>query len=71
MIDPSEMDQKAAELGVHTSDMQRDYLFGWLLGGIYSRSELGRQGCSPPGGTLFARLQSASRWHRPGVLLRL
>lgn len=42
MIDRSEMNQNAAELGVHTSDVQRDYLFGWLLSGIYGQSELGR-----------------------------
>jgi predicted nucleotidyltransferase component of viral defense system len=42
VIDRSEIDQKAVELGVHTSDVQRDYIFGWLLAGIYTQSELGR-----------------------------
>ncbi len=31
---------KSEELGVHTSHVQRDYIFGWLLSGIYSKSEL-------------------------------
>lgn len=42
MIDRDEIDQKALELDVHTSDVQRDYVFGWLLAGIYTQSELGR-----------------------------
>ncbi len=43
MIDRHEIDEKSVELGVHSSDVQRDYVFGWLLAGIYSQSELGRQ----------------------------
>lgn len=35
MIDRSEIDQKSVELGVHSSDVQRDYVFGWLLSGMY------------------------------------
>lgn len=42
MIDRDEIDQKARELGVHSSDVQRDYVFGWLLAGIYTENELGR-----------------------------
>lgn len=33
---------KSEELRVHTSYVQRDYIFGWLLSGIYSRSELSK-----------------------------
>jgi predicted nucleotidyltransferase component of viral defense system len=35
VIDKSEIDAKAEELGVHTSNVQRDYVFGWLLSSIF------------------------------------
>ena len=35
MINKDEIDAKSQELGVNTSDVQRDYVFGWLLSGIY------------------------------------
>src|SRR3979490_724279 len=35
MIGSSEIDAKSEELGVHASNVQRDYVFGWLLAGIY------------------------------------
>jgi predicted nucleotidyltransferase component of viral defense system len=35
MIDRPEIDAKAEELGVHAANVQRDYVFGWLLSGIY------------------------------------
>jgi predicted nucleotidyltransferase component of viral defense system len=35
MIDKTEIDSKSEELGVHTSHVQRDYAFGWLLSAIY------------------------------------
>jgi hypothetical protein len=38
MINKSEIDTKAEELGVNTSDIQRDYVFGWLLSGIHHAS---------------------------------
>jgi len=31
----------ADELDVHPSNVQRDYIFGWILAGIYSESDLG------------------------------
>src|SRR5713226_6266297 len=34
MIDKPEIDAKAEELGVHTANVQRDYVFGWLLSGM-------------------------------------
>lgn len=43
MIDRREIDEKSVELGVHPANVQRDYVFGWLLAGIYSQSDLGRQ----------------------------
>jgi predicted nucleotidyltransferase component of viral defense system len=41
VIDRPEIEAKAAEFGIHTSNVQRDYVFGWLLFGIYSGSPLG------------------------------
>ncbi|MGD1276304.1 MAG: nucleotidyl transferase AbiEii/AbiGii toxin family protein [Tepidisphaeraceae bacterium] len=43
MIARDEIDQASVDLGVHTSHVQRDYVFGWLLCGIFSQSELGKQ----------------------------
>jgi predicted nucleotidyltransferase component of viral defense system len=40
MITKDEIDQASQNLGVHTSNVQRDYVFGWLLCGIYSQSTL-------------------------------
>jgi predicted nucleotidyltransferase component of viral defense system len=42
MIDRAEIETKATEFGIHTSNVQRDYVFGWLLAGIYGGSPLGR-----------------------------
>jgi predicted nucleotidyltransferase component of viral defense system len=42
MIDRNEIEAKGAELGVHTSNVQRDYVFGWILRGIFSNPSLGR-----------------------------
>jgi predicted nucleotidyltransferase component of viral defense system len=41
MIGREEVQKKSEELRVHTSHVQRDYIFGWLLSGIYSHSDLG------------------------------
>jgi hypothetical protein len=43
MIDRCEFDDKSVELGVNSSNVQRDYIFGWLLSAIYSQSRLGEQ----------------------------
>lgn len=40
MIDKAEIDQKAKEFEIHSSDVQRDYLFGWFLHGIFTTSDL-------------------------------
>lgn len=40
MIDPAEIVAKAQEFEIHTSDVQRDYVFGWLLFGIFTLSAL-------------------------------
>lgn len=41
MITRDEIVNQSEELSVHTSNVQRDYVFGWLLAGIYSHSDLG------------------------------
>jgi predicted nucleotidyltransferase component of viral defense system len=40
MINRDEIVNKSDELGVHTSHVQRDYVFGWILAGIYTVSDL-------------------------------
>jgi predicted nucleotidyltransferase component of viral defense system len=40
MIHRDEINAKAEEFGVHQSDVQRDYVFGWLIGGLYAESTL-------------------------------
>jgi len=35
MINREEIEQKSEELDVHVSNVQRDYVFGWLLAGIF------------------------------------
>ncbi len=35
MIEKEEIDHKSEELGVHVSNVQRDYVFGWLLAGLF------------------------------------
>lgn len=40
MIDKDEITQKSEEFEIHTSDVQRDYVFGWILAGIYTASGL-------------------------------
>jgi predicted nucleotidyltransferase component of viral defense system len=39
MIDKTEIDKKAKELEIHTSNIQRDYLFGWLLRYMFTQSK--------------------------------
>ncbi|MGH7202827.1 MAG: nucleotidyl transferase AbiEii/AbiGii toxin family protein [Candidatus Levyibacteriota bacterium] len=40
MIDKTEIDQKAIEFEIHSSNVERDYVFGWVLHGIFTVSEL-------------------------------
>lgn len=40
MIQKAEIDEKAEVFGIHTSNVQRDYVFGWILAAIYTVSEL-------------------------------
>src|SRR5580704_11533853 len=40
MITKDEIEAKAAEFGLHAANIERDYVFGWLLAGIYGVSPL-------------------------------
>jgi predicted nucleotidyltransferase component of viral defense system len=40
MIDPDEIDDRAEEMGVHVANVERDYVFGWLLKAFYENDFL-------------------------------
>lgn len=40
MIEKDEIVKKSEEFEINTSDVQRDYVFGWILAGIYTSSGL-------------------------------
>ncbi len=40
MITPQEIEEKSNEFGIHIANVQRDYIFGWLISGIYTVSAL-------------------------------
>ncbi|MBN1274236.1 MAG: nucleotidyl transferase AbiEii/AbiGii toxin family protein [Candidatus Aminicenantes bacterium] len=40
MINKDEILAKSKEFEIHTSNVQRDYIFGWLLAGIYTECQL-------------------------------
>jgi predicted nucleotidyltransferase component of viral defense system len=40
MISRDEIDVKSREYGIHTTNVERDYVFGWILAGIYTATEL-------------------------------
>jgi predicted nucleotidyltransferase component of viral defense system len=40
MIDRNEIEAKAKEFEIHPANVQRDYIFGWLLYGIFTQSGL-------------------------------
>jgi len=40
MIDKDEIEKKAEEFDISPSNVQRDYVFGWILAGIYTASAL-------------------------------
>ncbi|MGN7308816.1 nucleotidyl transferase AbiEii/AbiGii toxin family protein, partial [Bacillus subtilis] len=40
MITREEIIEKGKEFDINTSNVQRDYVFGWFLAGIYHISEL-------------------------------
>lgn len=40
MIYKNEIDEKAKEFEIHSSNVERDYVFGWILHGIFTVSDL-------------------------------
>jgi len=43
MITKDEIDKKAKEYNINPSDVEKDYVFGWLLNALYSQSSLSNQ----------------------------
>lgn len=43
MISAEEIQEKADTEGIHTSNVQRDYIFSWILAGLYRQSSLADQ----------------------------
>jgi predicted nucleotidyltransferase component of viral defense system len=40
MISRDEIEAKGLEFGIHVADVQRDYVFGWFLLGVYTATDL-------------------------------
>src|SRR5580693_9256546 len=40
MITRDEIEAKGLEFGIHVADVQRDYVFGWFLFGVYTATTL-------------------------------
>lgn len=55
MIDKVELDAMSGELGVHVSHVQRDYVFGWVLAGLFQPSNSLSQRLSLKGGNAFRK----------------
>jgi len=43
MISREEVEQKAEEFEINVANVERDYVFGWVLAGIYQASDLSRE----------------------------
>ncbi len=55
VIDRDEIDAMSKLLGVNSSDVQRDYLYGWLLAGLYGDSPLPHDRLVLKGGNAFRK----------------
>ena len=55
MIDKTEIDDQAGALGVHPSHVQRDYVFGWLLSGLFQPTNPLATTLSLKGGNAFRK----------------
>lgn len=55
MIGKDEIDRKSEELSVHPSHVQRDYVFGWLLAGLYQPSNPLSSDLALKGGNAFRK----------------
>jgi hypothetical protein len=60
MIDKQEIDRKADELSVHVANVQRDYVFGWLLAGLAQGENRLRPSLILKGGNSFRKGDSSS-----------
>ena len=70
MIDTDEVVNKAEELGVHPYNVQRDYIFGWVLAGIYTANDLGKY-LVLKGGNCFRKAYfEAARYSPDWILLQ-
>jgi predicted nucleotidyltransferase component of viral defense system len=55
MIEQVEIDAKSEELGVHVSHVQRDYVFGWVLAGLFEPTNPLVHRLSLKGGNAFRK----------------
>jgi len=55
VIDKQEIDAKADELSVHVANVQRDYVFGWLLAGLAQAENSLRPSLILKGGNCFRK----------------
>jgi predicted nucleotidyltransferase component of viral defense system len=55
VIDSAEIDAKSAELGVHVAHVQRDYVFGWVLAGLFQTSNSLSERLALKGGNAFRK----------------
>src|SRR5580700_3173058 len=54
MITKDEVEAKAAEFGLHAANIERDYVFGWILAGVFSVSPL-KEALVLKGGNCFRK----------------
>lgn len=55
VIDRDEIEAMSEQLGVRTSDVQRDYLYGWLLASVYGDNPMMRDRLVLKGGNAFRK----------------
>jgi predicted nucleotidyltransferase component of viral defense system len=55
VIQKAEIEAKSQELGVHTSNVQRDYAFGWILAGLFQNSNALSRDLALKGGNAFRK----------------
>src|SRR5258708_1876513 len=55
MINKGEIEAKAQEFGLHAANVERDYIFGWLLAGIYRPTSPLKEALALKGGNAFRK----------------
>jgi len=43
VITDGEIEDKANEFGINAADVEKDYIYGWVLNALYTQSTLGNQ----------------------------